>query len=272
MKMNNKVAWITGGNSGLGLATAKRFVENGMKVMITSIGANAGDTALKELGENAIYVECDNTKSADLEHAIQVLKDTWGRLDVVVNSAGCSLPDAFHFDGQHFNKPGVEIPGLGDVFENYKKNIALNAIAPYEITLRTAELMAANEPNEWGERGCYVYISSGAATKYSCLSGASVGYGASKASQLGLVKYVARNLAPFGIRASVILPGLFKTGMVPDFMCEKAPAINHTFPNKIGDPDQIATMCVEIVKNSFINDTVITVDAGWHIIQDTLPE
>ena len=269
MKTENRVAWVTGGNSGIGLATAKLFVENGMKVMITARNEEKGRIAEKELGENAFFVKCDAASSDDIDYAVKKIIDKWGRIDVVVNSAGVSIGDPIQMGGEVIEG---NHPYIGNVLDNYKMNVAVNTIAPYEITLKTAKYMARNLPDEWQERGCYIYISSGAATKLSTLSGFSIGYSASKASQIGLMTSVAQNLAPLGIRAVTVLPGLIDTGMVPDFMKEKAPAIDQAFPKRVGEPSQIASMCLEIVKNSFINQTTITVDAGWHITADVVPE
>lgn len=272
MKTESKVAWITGGASGIGAATARLFVQNGMRVLISDLNEEKGAPLVQELGENALFVKTDVTESEQLTAAVNAALDKWGRMDVVVNCAGCSSGDPFFFMGQFVEEgtPGYEV--FPDPFGSFKRSVAVNTIAPYDVTRHAVKYMAKNEPDEYNDRGCIIYISSGAATKLSTLSGVSIGYPASKASQLGLMLAGAQNMGDVGIRAVAVLPGLFDTGMVPDFMQNKCPPVNNLHPKVIGDPALIASMCLEVVRNPFVNQTTITVDAGWHVVKDTAPD
>ena len=88
MKLTNKIALITGGTSGLGLATAKRFVAEGAFVFITGRRQVELDAAVKEIGENTIGVRGDISKLSDLDHLFSVIKEKKGRLDILFANAG----------------------------------------------------------------------------------------------------------------------------------------------------------------------------------------
>jgi NAD(P)-dependent dehydrogenase (short-subunit alcohol dehydrogenase family) len=89
MKLRNKIALITGGSSGLGFATAKRFVAEGAYVFITGRRQSELDAAVKEIGENATGIRGDISKLSDLDHLFSAIKETKGRLDILfANAAG----------------------------------------------------------------------------------------------------------------------------------------------------------------------------------------
>ena len=88
MQIKDKIVWITGDTSGKGLATAKLFLEQGAKVMITARNAKRGEAFAKELGENCFFKRADMTNSEELQAAIKALIEKWGRIDVLFANAG----------------------------------------------------------------------------------------------------------------------------------------------------------------------------------------
>ena len=88
MELKDKVAWVTGGASGLGAATVKLLVEKGAKVMATDINEALGQEFIAPFGDNAIFVRADVADTEDNQHALEVLLNKWGRIDILLNSAG----------------------------------------------------------------------------------------------------------------------------------------------------------------------------------------
>ena len=91
-RLQDKVCLVTGAASGIGLASAERFVEEGAKVLLTDIDADKGAAQAERLGENAAFLQQDVTADADWEAAFDALSQRWGAVDVLVNNAGIALP------------------------------------------------------------------------------------------------------------------------------------------------------------------------------------
>src|SRR6476619_329856 len=113
MKLTDKIALITGGSSGLGLATAKRFVAEGAFVFITGRRQAELDGAVKELGENAVGVRGDISKLPDLDHLFSVIKEKKGRLDILfANAGGGAFVPLGEVTEEHFDKYfGINVKG-----------------------------------------------------------------------------------------------------------------------------------------------------------------
>jgi NAD(P)-dependent dehydrogenase (short-subunit alcohol dehydrogenase family) len=113
MKLTDKIALITGGTSGLGLATAKRFVSEGAFVFITGRRQTELDAAVKEIGENVIGVRGDISKLADLDNLFSVIKEKKGRLDILfANAGGGAFVPLEEVTEEHFDKYfGINVKG-----------------------------------------------------------------------------------------------------------------------------------------------------------------
>ncbi|XP_074312224.1 secoisolariciresinol dehydrogenase isoform X2 [Silene latifolia] len=115
-RLEGKVAVITGGASGIGKATAMKYVENGAKVVIADIQQQLGQATVKELGSNATFVTCDVTKEADISKAIDFSVSTFGQLDIMYNNAGIackSKPSIMDLDLDHFdNVMAINVRGM----------------------------------------------------------------------------------------------------------------------------------------------------------------
>src|SRR5882757_2380708 len=113
-KLQGKVALVTGGNSGIGLATAQRFAAEGAQVFVTGRRKEELDTAVKLIGPNAIGVQGDVSKLADLDRLFEVIKKKAGRLDVVfANAGGGEFAPLGQITEAHFDKAfGINVKGL----------------------------------------------------------------------------------------------------------------------------------------------------------------
>ncbi len=274
MKIKDKVVWITGGTSGMGLATAKLFLEEGAKVMITARNAERGETVAKELGPNCFFKKADMTKSDELQAAIKALIEKWGRIDVLYANAGGGtltwclpmqpVPESF----ANLEKGGqlewtYDLSNGPGSLESYIEDIKINLIGNFDAGRLAAFEMAKNEPNEDGERGVIIYTSSISATKRHS-PGFNCGYSSAKAGLSGLIKEMACNLAPLGIRVNSVMPGFFDTELIQTIGFLKTPwAEAEIFPKKAGDPKNIGQMVLAIVQNPFVNNTTIEVTAGF---------
>ncbi|MDR3360189.1 MAG: SDR family NAD(P)-dependent oxidoreductase, partial [Bifidobacteriaceae bacterium] len=206
MEIEGKVAWITGGTAGMGLATAKLLLGKGAKVMVSARDAERGQRVADELGPNCVYVQAAVEDAPAMERAVATLIDKWGRIDVLFANAGGGvtswcLPMAPTPESVASGGP-LEWAYTEDgpaTLESFKINIGINLVGAFDAARLAAWEMRRNEPNADGERGVIVFTSSISATKRHS-PGFNCGYSAGKAGLLGLAKEIACNLAPLGIR------------------------------------------------------------------------
>jgi len=252
MKIQNKITVITGGASGLGAATARYFVkEKGGKVALFDLNAEAGEELVKELGNDvALFVKVDVTDEESVRDGLNQTVDKFGAMHACVNAAGVPIP------AKILDRDGAAMP-----LEKYRAVIDINLIGLFNVMSKCAEHMAKNDPDEGGERGVIVNVSSGAA--YEGQIG-QCAYASSKSGVLGLNMPAARELARYGIRVNAIAPGLFFTPMaagldqkVMDHLVDNIEA-----PKRMGHVDEFAHTCAYMVENAYLNAETIRVDAA----------
>ncbi|WP_179353771.1 SDR family NAD(P)-dependent oxidoreductase [Winogradskyella vidalii] len=271
MKIQDKVIWITGGCSGMGLASMELFLSKGAKVMVTDINEEKGKTLTYEYGANVIFYKADMTKTDELQAAVNGVMSKWGRLDVLLACAGgggltwalpmAPTPESVQSGGSFNWQYTNEGPGS---LEAFVKDININLIGNFDAGRLAAFEMMKNKPNEKGERGAIIFISSISANKRHS-PGFNCGYASSKAGLLGLTKEMSVNFAPGGIRVNSILPGFFDTKIVEEIKGIAGAQWQEAaiFPKEPGDPKCVATMATEIVENYFVNNATIEVTAGF---------
>lgn len=270
MDLKDRVVWVTGGCSGMGLASTRMFLDKGAKVMVTDINDETGRKLEKELGENMIFVKADMTATEALQGAVRTVMAKWERIDVLLACAGGGVPtwavpmapteESVMAGGPLDWRYTGEGPGS---LEDFKVDIAINLTGNFDAARLAAWEMMKNEPNEEGERGVIIFISSISANKRHS-PGLNCGYSSAKAGLLGLAKEISVNLAPAGIRVNNILPGFFDTAIVQDLGPLKDAWLGaQIFPKKSGDPSKIGSMALQIIENSFVNNAVIEVTAGF---------
>jgi 3-hydroxyacyl-CoA dehydrogenase/3-hydroxy-2-methylbutyryl-CoA dehydrogenase len=252
MNLDNRVVVITGGASGLGRATADFLVRcKGAKVALLDLNRDAGEASVAELGEDrAIFCRTDVTSEESIDVAIQLVLERFGAIHVDINAAGIVMPCKI-----------LDKEGKASSLRTYASVVNVNLCGVFNVMAKCAEKMAKNAPDEKGERGVIVNVSSGAA--YEGQIGQSA-YSGSKAGVNGMNMPAARELDEFGIRVNSIAPGLFGTPLIKSLdekvqqsllrMCEA--------PKRMGEMKEFAHACAFLVENAYMNGRVIRLDAA----------
>jgi NAD(P)-dependent dehydrogenase (short-subunit alcohol dehydrogenase family) len=262
MNPEKTCAVITGGASGMGLATTKALVRAGGKVCIVDYNREWGAEAAETLGEAVYFEYADVSDAVRAEEIVQGAKQRFGQVNVVVSCAGIGS--------------GTRIlPRGGGVFppETFRRVLDINLIGTFNYICQGALAMAEAPENEDGERGVILTTSSMSA------HGGQVGqaaYAASKGGVEAMTLPIARELARVGIRVNTISPGLVATNITqvdfedkPRIKREGQPlppdspmAREFIFPRRQGRADEFASLALEVIRNSLINGAVLPLDGA----------
>ncbi len=271
MELKGKVAWLTGGATGIGAATSKLLHDEGCTLLITSRRQDVGEAFVEQFGDNAIFFSADSADPASLQAAADAAVAKWGHLDLLFNSAGAAPMGNLMADDPDTIEASNQAWDYG---------LRVNLGGSYHAARIAARYMAKNEPDGYyAERGAIVFVASMAADKVSSLwrpeeiNAAYQGwfnwsYGAGKAGILGLARDLAIQLGQYGIRVNTIKPGLVITDIaakVDDHHTQGDMIFvpRQLYPNTEGaQPEHIATVALELFKNPYINRAQIPVDAG----------
>jgi NAD(P)-dependent dehydrogenase (short-subunit alcohol dehydrogenase family) len=247
MQLAGSVAVITGGASGLGLATARRLSKGGAAVVILDLPSAPGNEAAASLGSDARFVPADVTNEADVAAALDAAAEL-GPVRVAVNCAGVGTP------GRVLGKAGV-LP-----LAQFQHVITVNLIGTFNVLRLVAERIASTEPVD-GERGVIVNTASVAAFDGQIGQAA---YSASKGGVVGMTLPIARELAGQQIRVMTIAPGLFKTPMLEGLPQEAQDSLGAQVPHpsRLGNPDEYAALVEHIISNPMLNGEVIRLDGA----------
>jgi NAD(P)-dependent dehydrogenase (short-subunit alcohol dehydrogenase family) len=244
-RLQNKVAVVTGGASGIGRGIAEAFHHEGAKVVIGDISGSE-DVVAKELGDHAHGVRCDVTRSADLDELMETARDRFGRLDIVVNSAGIAGVAALTGDVNEDDFDRMIDVGLKGVF------LSIRAALPL--------LLEANG-------GSIINIASTAAL--AALPSRSA-YCAAKGGVVALSRCTALEYATANIRVNAICPGIVDTPLLrgaagPHVEAALAAAAAATPVNRVGVPGDIAPLAVFLAsdESAFVTGAALTVDGGF---------
>jgi len=249
MELKGTNAIITGGASGLGEATARRFVKAGANVVLADIQDEKGKALAAELGAAAIFVKTDVTKTEDIQALVKAALDKFGPINILINNAGVAT--------------AARTLGKTGPFDMkwFKFVVDLNCNATFEMLSTVAWEMAKNEPNDKGERGVVVNTASVAA--FDGQIGQSA-YSASKAAVVGMTLPIARDLSRDGIRVCTICPGIMDTPMLAALPQPARESLGKQvpFPSRLGQPDEFAQLAEQIVENSYLNGETIRLDGS----------
>ena len=252
MRIKDKVIVITGGASGLGLATASYMVkEKGARVAILDLNLEAGQQAVTELGaDSAMFVQTDVSSEESVQAAVEAVMARFGAIHVCVN--GAAIPTGFKVLG----KEGRAAP-----LARFAQTTAVNINGVFNVMSKCAEQMAKNEAEVGEERGVVINISSGAA--YEGQVG-QCAYSASKAAIIGMNMPAARELGAIGVRVNAIAPGLFLTTMVAGLDDKVLSSLKEQMeaPRRLGDMREFAHCCAFIVENAYVNAETIRLDGA----------
>ncbi|WP_105034188.1 3-hydroxyacyl-CoA dehydrogenase [Cryobacterium aureum] len=247
MDITGKVALITGGASGLGLATSRLLVARGASVVIADLATSPGAEIAAELGKMVAFVPTDVTSESDVQLAVAGT-DQFGGLDIVVNCAGISSASRV---------VGKRGPFPLDVF---RRVVEINLVGTFNV-LRLAAARMMESPTEAEERGVIVNTASVAAFDGQIGQAA---YSASKAGIAGMTLPIARDLAQYKIRVMTIAPGLFHTPMFDSLPPESIESLGAQtpHPSRLGQPAEYAALVSHIVENPMLNGETIRLDGA----------
>jgi len=247
MRLKDKVAVITGAGGAIGSVTAKRFADEGAKVVVTDVNAEGGEKTvrnIKDKGGESIFVEADITRVSECEKIVRSCIDTFGRLDILFNNAGIELTKFMH----------------EYVEDDYDLVVDVNLKGSFFCTRYALPEMM--------KQGGGSIINMGS---IGGLSGVlkSAAYAAAKGGLINLTRYVALEYAPYNIRCNCICPGAVDTEMMRRFMRD-APeqaqkAINNHPLGRMAKPEEIASAAVFLASDeaSFITGVSLPVDGGY---------
>ena len=252
MDINGASAIVTGGASGIGAAAARLLAGKGAKVVVADLQEDKGKALADEIG--GAFCRVDVTNTDDIINAVEMAK-SMGSVRVLVNSAGIGWAQrTVGKDGTYESAANLDA---------FKKVIAINLIGSFDCIRIAATAMSQTEPMDSGERGAIVNIASVAAFDGQI---GQASYSASKGGVVGMTLPVARDLAAIGVRVNTVAPGLIDTPIYGEGDASETFKGNLQkgvlFPQRLGHPDELASVVLECVTNSYLNAETIRVDGG----------
>ncbi len=248
MRLQGKVAIVTGAGSGFGEGIAKRFAREGASVVINDIDAGSGKRVVREIGASggrAVVCAGDVSSDADVAALVRCALDRFGDLDIVVNNAGTT----------HRNRPMLEVSE--DEFDRI-----------YRVNVKSLFLTARHAVPHFRKKGSGVFITIASTAGVRPRPGLTW-YNGSKGAAIVTSRSMAAELAPDGIRVNVINPVAGETGMLAEFMGGDTPALRAKFVatiplGRLSQPADIATAAVFLASDeaAFITGACLEVDGG----------
>src|ERR1700677_530452 len=244
MEIKDAVAVVTGGASGLGLATTKRLLDAGAQVVVLDL---RGEDAVRELGDRARFAQTDVTDEAAVASALDTA-ETLGTLRIVVNCAGTGN--------------AIRVLSRDGVFplDAFRKIVEINLVGTFNVLRLAAARIAETEPIG-EERGVIINTASVAAFDGQIGQAA---YSASKGGVVGMTLPIARDLAGKAIRVVTIAPGLFDTPLLAGLPEPAREPLGKQVPHpsRLGNPDEYGALAVNIIENPMLNGEVIRLDGA----------
>jgi NAD(P)-dependent dehydrogenase (short-subunit alcohol dehydrogenase family) len=252
MEINGSSSIVTGGASGLGEATVRQLAARGARVVVLDMQDDKGELLAKDVG--GVYVHADVTKTDEVVAAVEAAKEL-GPLRSLVNCAGVgSASRTIGRDGTYESAFNLE---------HFSRIISINLIGTFNCIRLAATAMSLTEPLGDGERGAIVNTASLAAFDGQIGQAA---YSASKGGVVGMTLPIARDLGVVGIRVNTIAPGLIDTpiygqGDASEAFKSKLKK-DVVFPDRLGRPEEFASLALELVTNSYMNGETIRIDGA----------
>jgi NAD(P)-dependent dehydrogenase (short-subunit alcohol dehydrogenase family) len=252
MDIRGTSAIVTGGASGLGEATSRLLSERGAHVVVVDMQDDKGEALAKELG--GVFVHADVTNTEEVTAAVEAAKEL-GPLRALVNCAGVGWASrTIGRDGSYESAHNLDA---------FTRVLQINLIGTFNCIRLAASAMSLTEPLADGERGAIVNTASLAAFDGQIGQAA---YSASKGGVVGMTLPIARDLSVVGVRVNTIAPGLIDTpiygaGEASEAFKEKLKR-DVVFPDRLGKPEEFASLAVELVTNSYMNGETIRIDGA----------
>lgn len=249
MRLQDKVALITGGAAGIGKATAIRFAEEGASVVICDVDTKSGEKTLKELGPDAAFFRVDVTDRGSVDSWVKSVLEKYGRIDVLVNNAGI-VRDSLLVKV----KEGELIRQMPE--DDFDLVVAINLKGVFNCTQAVAPAMI--------RQGGGVILNASSIVGMDGNLG-QTNYIATKAGVIGMTKVWARELGRHNIRVNAVAPGFTATDIissVPDNILEGM--MKRTPLGRLGQPLDIANAYLFLASDeaSFISGNILRVDGG----------
>lgn len=251
MQLNDspRVALVTGAAGGIGLAVARRFFEMGLRICVWDAHAMRADSVNADT-RNILVQKIDVTDYRAVTLALAEIRETWGAISILVNNAGISPKSA---DGTGAGVLQVDL-------EQWRHVVEVNLTAPMMLIQQVAPDMIAQR---WGR---VINIASQAARTRASVPG--VAYVCSKTAVLGLSRYAADELGPFGVTVNTLAPGRITSPMTDVVKPEvNAAFVERTPVRRLGTPEDVATAASFYITEqaSFLNGTVLDVNGGLYM-------
>jgi NAD(P)-dependent dehydrogenase (short-subunit alcohol dehydrogenase family) len=247
-RIEGKVAVVTGGCSGIGLATVRRFVQEGAKVVIGDLNANRGEEVVKEMGGSdvATFVEVDVTDKDQVDTLFRTAKETYGSVDIAFNNAGISPPeDDSILDTDLDAWELVQRVNLTSVY------LCCKAAIPYMLDQKSGSII---------NTASFVAVM-GAATSQ-------ISYSASKGGVLSMSRELGVQFAREGVRVNALCPGPVNTPLLQELFAKDteraARRLVHVPMGRFGEPEEMANAVLFLAsdESSFITASTFLVDGG----------
>lgn len=248
MDVSGIVAIVTGGASGLGLATVERLADKGARVVFLDLPSSNGSAVAERLGDAVRFAPADITDPAQVDAALDIA-ESLGPVRALVHCAGRGATVRV-----------LDREGNPGSLETYKSIIDLNLVGTFNMLRLAAARMAKTEPVD-GERGSIVLTASVAAFEGQI---GQIPYASSKAGIVGMTLVAARDLAQRAIRVNAIAPGIFDTPILDrlgdEIKTKLGSAIPH--PSRLGRPSEFAMMVQQLIENPMVNGETIRIDGA----------
>ncbi|MER1958258.1 MAG: 3-oxoacyl-ACP reductase FabG [Solibacillus sp.] len=240
MRLENKVAVITGGASGIGLAAVKRFVLEGAKVAILDYNEQAGEQVVANYGDEVVFFKADVSNQEQVQQAVKAIAEHFGKIDILINNAGITRDASLlKMSAADFDKV-IQI-NLNGVF------YCTQAVVPYMIEQKYGKII--NTSSVSAERGNF----------------GQTNYTATKAALIGMTKTWAKEFGRKGINVNAVAPGFVETDMVESVPSEITGMISTiTSMQRMGKPEDVANAYLFLASDeaSYITGHVLHVDGG----------
>jgi NAD(P)-dependent dehydrogenase (short-subunit alcohol dehydrogenase family) len=248
-RLQDKVAIVTGGGSGIGLATAQLFAAQGAHVIAFDISVSNPNLSSSPSNENSLHV--DVTSAEGVESAIREVVQVYGRLDILVNVAGGS------------GRKWGDGPADSCSIEGWNRTLDLNLNSVFYCCKYALQVMLTHK------QGVIVNVSSVLGMVGGDEDFATHAYASSKGAVISLTRSIASYYAPHGIRANVICPGLIATPMSQraqesEYIRSRLSQLQ-PLTSDFGSPEDVAQAALYLAsdESSFVTGSVLTVDGGW---------
>ncbi len=251
MQIEGITAIVTGGASGLGLATAQRLTKAGAKVLIIDLPTSNGEAIARDIGPSARFAVADVTDTAQMNTALDAAAEL-GPIRAAVHCAGRGATLRI------LDRAGQ--PGALDVFEGV---VRTNLVGSFNVLRLVAARMAQNEVLD-GERGAIILTASIAAFEGQI---GQIPYASSKAGIVGMTLVAARDLAKRLIRVCTIAPGVFDTPILSRLSDEVKNSLGAAIPNpaRLGRPEEFAMLASHLIENPMMNGETVRIDGAMRM-------